>query len=234
MKTFLALLVISTISAGLIWVALAGDRPTSAPPAPAATATATATSSPQAEPAPDPVGLAVRPPAAVAEYDRGAFGKAWSDDVTVAGGHNGCDTRNDILRRDLIDPQIRPGTFGCLVESGELEDPYTGQLVHFERGDREVEIDHVVALADAWRSGAAAWTPELRRDFANDPRNLLATAAQVNQDKGADTASEWLPPAADFRCDYVRTRVEVKRAYGLTVTQAEHDALASVLAGCPD
>lgn len=228
MKTFLALLAITAVSVGLIAVALLGDRPGGQQPP-----DATGVTLPPQVPA-DLAGLVISEPSYSGNYDRDAFGQAWSDDVSVAGGHNGCDTRNDILRRDLVNPKIRPGTYDCLVESGELVDPYTGQHMQFFRGDRQVEIDHIVALADAWRSGASTWSPERRRDFANDPRNLLATGAQINQDKGADSASEWLPPATDYRCDYVRARVDVKRAYGLSVSQAEYDVSAAVLAACDD
>ncbi len=96
-------------------------------------------------------------------YDRSDFGQAWSDDVSVPGGHNGCDTRNDVLRRDLTAVTIRPGTHGCLVVSGTLDDAYTGRRIPFLRGEStsaHVQIDHVVALSDAWQTGAAQLTAE--------------------------------------------------------------------------
>lgn len=176
--------------------------------------------------------LQVKGRAPMTGYDRDLFGQRWSDDVRVEGGHNGCDTRNDILRRDLTDPQIRPGTFGCLVESGTLDDPYSGTPIAFVRGDNQLHIDHVVALADAWAKGAQAWDEDTRRDFANDPLNLLAVDAGLNQQKGAGDAATWLPPNKAFRCDYAQRIVAVKGRYGLSVTAAEKDALARELARC--
>lgn len=170
-------------------------------------------------------------------YDRGLFGQAWSDDVTVPGGHNGCDTRNDILRRDLTAVELKPGTNGCVVLSGVLEDPYTGRQIAFERGrttSREVQIDHVVALSDAWQKGAQQWDETTRRNFANDPANLQATFGPINEQKGDGDAATWLPPNTSYRCAYVSRIVQVKAAYGLWVTAAERDAIARVLGGdCP-
>ena len=168
-------------------------------------------------------------------YSRAQFGQAWSDDVRVPGGHNGCDTRNDILRRDLIDITVKPGTNGCKVLSGTLVDPYSGRTIPFTRGadtSPAVQIDHMVALSDAWQKGAQQLDPSTRRDFANDPRNLQATSAEMNKQKGNSDAASWLPPNKAYRCTFVSRQVEVKAAYGLWVTQAEHDAIAHVLAGC--
>lgn len=170
-------------------------------------------------------------------YEREEFGQAWSDDVTVDFGHNGCDTRNDILRRDL-DPEslvLKEGTHDCVALSGTLHDPYSGQDIEFQRGaqtSRAVQIDHVVPLADAWQKGAQQWSPEKRRDFANDPRNLLAVDGPLNQQKGAGDAATWLPPNKGFRCEYARRIVEVKAAYELWVTEAEKDALSRLLNAC--
>lgn len=170
-------------------------------------------------------------------YEREEFGQAWSDDVTVDFGHNGCDTRNDILRRDL-DPEslvLKEGTHDCVALSGTLHDPYSGQDIEFQRGaqtSRAVQIDHVVPLADAWQKGAQQWSPEKRRDFANDPRNLLAVDGPLNQQKSAGDAATWLPPNKDFRCEYARRIVEVKAAYELWVTEAEKDALSRLLNAC--
>ncbi|PQM48646.1 hypothetical protein C1Y40_01128 [Mycobacterium talmoniae] len=166
-------------------------------------------------------------------YDRGLFGEAWSDDVTVADGHNGCDTRNDILRRDLVDVQLKPGTNGCVVLSGTLHDPYTGTVIAFQRGrgtSRAVQIDHIVALSDAWQKGAQGWDEATRRNFANDPANLQATDGPINEQKEDGDAATWLPPNKSYRCTYVTRIVTVKAAYGLWVTQAEHDAIARILA----
>lgn len=178
--------------------------------------------------------LEIRGRAPMTGYDRELFGPDWSDDVRVAGGHNGCDTRNDILQRDLQDISIRPGTRGCLVESGTLDDPFSGGAIDFVRGrGAEVDIDHLVALGDAWAKGARSWDEDTRRDFANDPLNLLAVDAGLNRQKGAADAATWLPPDNSFRCSYVTRQIEVKARYGLWVTQAEHDALARELERCP-
>lgn len=168
-------------------------------------------------------------------YDRSLFGESWTDDVTVPGGRNGCDTRNDILRRDLVDVVLKPGSNDCAVLRGILNDPYTGITVEFVRGPNsaEVQIDHVVALSDAWQKGAQQLDEARRRDFANDPVNLQATIGWVNQQKGDGDAATWLPPNIFYRCAFVTRIVDVKASYGLWVTQAEHDAIAGVLSGCP-
>jgi len=179
--------------------------------------------------------LAIKGRAPKTGYERDRFGNRWTDDVAVEGGRNGCDTRNDILRRDLVDLVIKPGSNGCTVLAGVLNDPYTGNTVPFIRGEdtsQEVQIDHVVALSDAWQKGAAQWDDLTRADFANDPANLQATIGRVNQQKGDGDAATWLPPNTAYRCAYVTRIVDVKAAYGLWVTQAEHDAIARVLSGC--
>lgn len=181
--------------------------------------------------------LAIKGRAPKAGYERSQFGQAWSDDVTVAGGHNGCDTRNDILRRDLVNIDVKPGTRGCVVLAGTLNDPYTGAAIAFQRGQgtsSAVQIDHIVALADAWQKGAQSWDAATRRNFANDPLNLQAVDGPSNQQKGAGDAATWLPANKAYRCTYVSRIVEVKATYNLSVTQAEHDAIARILtAGCP-
>jgi len=178
--------------------------------------------------------LTVRSPndaSGLPEYRREAFGQRWADT-----DHNGCDTRNDILARDLARPTFKPGTRDCVVLAGTLAEPYTGRTIEFERGDKTsslVQIDHVVALADAWRSGAWRWDEQRRTEFANDPANLLAVDGQANQDKSAASADRWLPPNTAFRCEYVKRQIGVKSAYGLSVTQSEQDAMAAELATCP-
>jgi len=166
-------------------------------------------------------------------YSRAQFGDGWSDDVVVAYGHNGCDTRNDVLREQLADVQIKPGTNGCVVASGVLNDPYTGTTVEFHRGpgsSEEVQIDHVVALSDAWQTGAQQLDEATRRNFANDPLNLQATLGWVNQEKADSDAASWLPANSAYRCTFVSRIVDVKAGYRLWVTQAERDAIARVLA----
>lgn len=167
-------------------------------------------------------------------YERAKFGQRWSDDVEVEFGHNGCDTRNDILNRDLKNVTYKPRTRDCVVLTGTLEDPYSGEIIEFERGPEsaKVQIDHVVPLADAWVKGAQQLSEQARRNFANDPRNLLAVDGRLNQQKGAGDAATWLPPAKGFRCEYVSRQVEVKAAYQLWVTQAEYEAIDRVLSGC--
>jgi hypothetical protein len=169
----------------------------------------------------------------VSDFQRFRFGEAWSDDVNVEFGHNGCNTRDDILRRDLADLQVRPGT--CFAQSGVLHDPYTGATIDFIRGpdtSSTVQIDHVVSLADAWYKGARLWDDQRRRDFANDPRNLLAVGGKVNFDKAFRDVGSWLPPDVALRCAFVARVVEVKTVYQLWVSGNEKDALRRVLRDC--
>lgn len=150
--------------------------------------------------------------------------------------HNGCDTRNDILNRDLTDKTYKANTHDCVVASGVLQDPYTGTRIDFVRGQdtsTAVQIDHVVALSDAWQKGAQQLTEDERRNLANDPYNLLAVDGPSNQRKSDGDAATWLPANTGFRCEYVARQIGVKQKYRLWVTQAEHDAMANVLATCP-
>jgi hypothetical protein len=172
--------------------------------------------------------LKVKGRAPMTGYVRTAdFGAAWLDV-----DRNGCDTRDDILRRDL--QQVR-GT-RCTVRSGVLKDPYTTATIHFTRGastSTAVQIDHLVPLGDAWRTGAQQWTQAKRIALANDPINLLAVDGPANEQKGDSDAASWLPKNRAFRCTYVAHQVGVKKAYGLWVTAAEKAAMQRVLAGCP-
>ncbi len=159
-----------------------------------------------------------------------SYGPAWKDV-----DRNGCDTRNDVLRRDLRDVELKPGTHGCVVLSGVLLDPYSGEQIDFVRGSgtsARVQVDHVVALADAWQKGAQQWTTAQREAFANDPLELLATSGPVNQAKGDGDAATWLPPQQGFRCAYVARQVAVKARYHLSVTPAEKNAIDHVLQSC--
>lgn len=165
-------------------------------------------------------------------YDREAFGPAWADV-----DRNGCDTRNDVLARDLEGETFKPGTHDCVVLTGTLDDPYTATTIAFQRGNATssaVQIDHVVALSDAWQKGAQQLDRDTRQAFANDPLNLLAVDGPTNQGKGDGDAATWLPPNKAFRCEYVARQVAVKATYKLWVTQAEHDAIARILTTCPD
>ena len=170
-------------------------------------------------------------------YARTQFGQAWSDNNDEPFGHNGCDTRNDILRRDLHATVIEDGTNGCVALSGRLDDPYSAIAIAFVRGastSSQVQIDHVVALGDAWQTGAQQWTGRQRQNLANDPMNLLAVDGSANEQKGDSDAASWLPANKSFRCSYVARQVAVKLKYGLWLTAAEHDAIARVLASCRD
>ncbi|WP_372476917.1 HNH endonuclease family protein [Gordonia liuliyuniae] len=127
--------------------------------------------------------IAVKGRAPKTGYDRALFGQAWADDVSVEGGHNGCDTRNDILRRDLTELTTKPRTHDCVILTGVLDDPYTGTTIAFQRGQKTstaVQIDHVVALSDAWQKGAQQLTTAERQSFANDPLNLQAVDGPTN------------------------------------------------------
>ena len=167
------------------------------------------------------------------DFSRYRFGEPWSDDVNVEFGHNGCNTRDDILRRDLTQLVVRPGT--CYAQSGVLIDPYTGESIAFVRGpdsSEAIQIDHVVSLSDAWYKGARDWDDQRRRDFANDPRNLLAVGAKANFDKAFRDANAWLPPNPAFRCEFVARQIAVKAAYRLWVSANEKRARAAVLDHC--
>ncbi len=172
--------------------------------------------------------LPVKGRAPMTGYARVAdFGTAWLDV-----DRNGCDTRNDILRRDLVDTT---GS-GCRVLTGLLDDPYTGEAIHFVRGESTsaaVQIDHVVSLGDAWQTGAQRLSQAARVDLANDPINLFAVDGPTNERKGDGDTATWLPPNRAFRCTYVAHQVGVKKAYGLWVTAAEKAAMQRVLATCP-
>lgn len=167
-------------------------------------------------------------PAISADYDRDLFGPRWADV-----DRNGCDTRNDILARDLRDVVYKPGTNDCVVLSGTLHDLYTGETVTFTRvseGYQPVQIDHVIPLAVAWATGAHSWTEEQRTEFANDPANLQTTTA--NQAKGDSTPSEWMPTDVAGACEYSTRYLDVAATYALEIPAADHDALTTTLAGC--
>ena len=162
-------------------------------------------------------------------YSRAQFGDAWSDI-----DHNGCDTRNDILNRDLTAKQHK-NSRGCVVISGILNDPYTGKIINFIRGkdtSEQVQIDHVVALSDAWQSGAQEISAQERLQLANDPENLLAVDGPANQQKSDSDAATWLPANASFRCPYVARQIRVKAKYHLWVKPAEKKAMINVLTPC--
>ena len=171
------------------------------------------------------------------DYRRAAFGDAWTDDNPAPGGHNGCDTRNDILDRDLVDK-----TFTAIkrcptaVATGTLHDPYTNDTVAFTRGNQvgaAVQIDHIVPLALAWDLGARDWPDEMRRRFANDPANLLAVDGQANQDKGDAEPANWMPPNQAFWCQYSVQFAAVLRGYGLPIDDRSAVVLRDAATTCP-
>lgn len=170
--------------------------------------------------------LEVKGRAAKTGYERSQFGDGWGNTL-------GCDTRNEVLRRDLLNTIMN---LECHVVKGTLIDPYTGNTITFERGSstsQAVQIDHVVALSDAWQKGAQQLSYEERVKFANDPLELLAVDGAANQEKGDGDAATWLPPNKSFRCQYVARQVAVKQKYRLWLTQAEKDAIKQVLNSCP-
>lgn len=173
--------------------------------------------------------LPIKGRAAKTGYARDQFGAGWKDP-----DRNGCDARNDMLARDLTGVVTQGG---CKVLSGTLDDPYTGLVINFVRGNTTstaVQIDHVVALSNAWQTGAQQLSSDKRVQLANDPLNLQSVDGPTNQKKGAGDAATWLPPNKTYRCEYVARQVSVKAAYGLWVTQAEHDAIDRILDTCPD
>lgn len=164
-------------------------------------------------------------------YARDQFGTAWKDV-----DRNGCDTRNDILNRDLTAKTFKVDTQECVVLTGVLLDPYSGETINFLRGvatSSEVQIDHVVALSNAWQTGAFKLTIENRTALANDPLNLLAVAGRLNSQKGDGDAATWLPPKKSYRCSYVARQVAVKYKYGLWLTAPEKAAILKLLKPCP-
>ncbi|MER5967877.1 DUF1524 domain-containing protein [Streptomyces sp. NPDC002057] len=165
-------------------------------------------------------------------YERAEFGDGWSDETDAPGGRNGCDTRDDVLRRDLDD--VRLGDRNpCVVLSGVLHDPYTGEeLPYSYRRASRIQTDHVVALGAAWRAGAWAWTPERRLAYANDLDVLLATDKATNYEKSSRTPDKWRPPRTAYGCEYGRRWTGIKAKYGLTVSPPEKKALEELLAAC--
>ena len=217
---------------GLFALSVAGCA--SPAPSTSPSATATATTARKAPRAPSRgtalavlTTLKVKGRAPRTGYDRDEFGSGWAS-------VNGCDTRQRILVRDLRHETFEAGS-RCDVHDGALADPYTATSIEFVRGGAsEVDIDHVVALGDAWQKGAQQWTYARRVALANDPLNLLAADASANRQKGDGDAATWLPANKSFRCAYVARQIAVKRRYRAWVTAAERDAMRRVLTRCPD
>ncbi|MDT5099664.1 MAG: hypothetical protein QOC76_3401 [Mycobacterium sp.] len=171
------------------------------------------------------------------DYRRAAFGDSWTDDNSAPGGHNGCDTRNDILDRDLVDKTyVSIKRCPNAVATGTLHDPYTNEAIAFVRGNQvgaSVQIDHIVPLALAWDLGARNWPDDVRLRFANDPANLLAVAGQANQDKGDSEPAVWMPANAAFACQYAIGFIAVLRGYGLPVDAPSAVVLRDAASTCP-
>ena len=161
-------------------------------------------------------------------YTRSQF-PHWSDP-----DRNGCDARNDILKRDLTDITFKVGTRDCKVIAGQLLDPFSGKVITFSTTKVVIDIDHVVALSNAWQTGAAYFDKNTRLLIANDPINLLAVDAKLNRQKGDGDAATWLPPNKSSRCEYVARQVAVKSKYKLWVTEPEKVAITKILSNCVD
>lgn len=175
--------------------------------------------------------LAVKGRAPKTGYSRDQFGQTWADV-----NRNGCDTRNDMLKRDLTSIIYKEKTRDCVVASGILVDRYSGETINFVRGNvtsMAVQIDHVVALSNSWQTGAFKLTMAARTAMANDPMNLFAVKGSLNSQKGAGDAATWLPPLKSFRCTYVAQQIAVKAKYSLWVTAPEKEAMSRILSSCP-
>jgi len=170
-------------------------------------------------------------------YHRDAFGEAWTDDNSAPGGHNGCDTRNDILERDLVDKTyVSIKRCPQAVKTGVLHDPYGNDTIAFTRGNQvgaSVQIDHIVPLALAWDLGASGWPADLRVRFANDPANLLAVGGKSNQTKGDQQPATWMPANHAFWCQYAMQYIAVLRGYDLPVDEPSVPVLREATSTCP-
>ena len=160
-------------------------------------------------------------------YARAQFGNGWIS-------RQGCDTRNIILARDMSQVETNEK---CQVTKGVLSDSYTGKQIDFVRGpetSQAVQIDHVVALSNAWQTGAQQLMEARRIELANDPLNLLAVDGKANQQKSDSDAATWLPPYKPFRCQYIARQIAIKKKYELWVVPAEKKAMERVLNSCPN
>jgi hypothetical protein len=163
-------------------------------------------------------------------YVRDLFGAGWKDP-----DRNGCDARNDVLGRDLTSPTFKPGTHDCVVLTGSLADPYSGQTISFVRGNvtsEAVQIDHIVPLGWAWQHGAATWTADQRLSFANDPVNLLAVDGHENESKSDDGPGEWLPTNAAYRCTYIVKFESTLVKYHFSVASSDLATIRQYLESC--
>jgi len=211
--------------AAFTWLAFQYHTSPSAPQAPQSATTSVSHGGGPAQTALD--ALIVKGRAPKTGYARTQFGDGWTS-------AKGCDTRNIILNRDMKDVVVDES---CHITKGTLNDPYTGKTITFVRGadtSDDVQIDHVVALSNAWQTGAQQLTREQRIALANDPLELLAVDGPTNQAKGDGDAATWLPPNKAFRCQYVARQIAVKAKYSLWVTEAEKQTIGQILSTCPD
>lgn len=182
--------------------------------------------------------LAERPQVPGYERDCGpddgcVFGTEWTDATNAPDGHNGCDTRNDVLARALTNVTFSSSSPDCDVVGGTLTDPYTGTVMDYATEGSEIHIDHVIPLAAAWDLGAASWTLERRTEFANDTTlELIAVQGAANMSKGDSTPASWLPPLKASRCGYVTRYLTVAVAYDLAITDADQTVIGYVAAKC--
>lgn len=165
--------------------------------------------------------LAVKPEGSSTGYSRDKF-PHW---ITQSGA---CNTREVVLKRDGTSV-VQDSS--CAAVSGSWYSPYDGATW---TAAADLDIDHVVPLSEAWRSGASSWTTASRQAFANDLTRpqLIAVTDNVNQAKGDKDPAEWLPSRTDYRCMYSRMWVHVKYYWKLSVDSAEKSALQSILNGC--
>lgn len=222
------------VGVALAGVVMAGCQPKDLPDGAAPSGTATVDNSGGGGSASAALSkLKVKPDGSISTYARvKEFGEAWTDNQSAPGGHNHCETRDDILRRDLSTVKLDGK---CEVESGTLNDPYTGKTIHFTRGrgtSLAVQIDHMVALGNAWQTGASSLSQATREQLANDPLNLISADGPANEGKGDDDASKWLPQSASFHCEYVGRQIAVKTKYRLWITSSEKTAMSKALSGC--
>jgi uncharacterized protein DUF1524 len=171
--------------------------------------------------------LTVVPEEGGGSYERTAFGDGWQVD------RDGCDTRDDVLAAESRVPATR-GRDGCTVTRGEWLSVYDG---YSTPDPGELQIDHMVPLAEAWESGASTWTAAERERYANDtdshrPDALIAVTAATNQSKSDRDPAEWMPPNRDSWCRYATAWITQKRAWDLTIDPAERRALRNVLSSC--
>jgi hypothetical protein len=158
--------------------------------------------------------------AATSDYSRDKFGKGgWLDE-----DHDCQDTRAEMLIATSLVPVTFTTVKHCYVSRGLWVDYYAQTL---QRSASLLDVDHVVPLAEAWRSGAAGWTQEQREDFANDPRELVVTLSAINRTKSDHRPDAWLPSNPVAKCVYLNQWLEIKTNWGLSMTDTERTVVDS-------